>query len=398
MQARRIIATLSLAGAVTAITAIVMGQNIVVTVTSDGTKTTVSVPDPQPFEQRRPIDLVICLDTSGSMTQLIDSARAKLWDVVNELAKAKPTPFLRVGLLTYGSPNLSTPAQGWVVRHTDLTYDLDTVYAKMMSMSTNGGDEFVGWVLHDALSTMSWSRDPSALKLVFVAGNESADQAAASYNFRYVAENARSRGIIINSIYAGDRQQGINEYWDQVAAHGGGHYTAIDMREGTIQISTPQDKILIELNAELNATYVPFGADGERGKQNQSRQDANAAQLGEQSAGSRIAAKSTRLYNNSDWDLVDAVEEKGVDVSTVKAEQLPAEMRQMTVKERKSYVKKMVTKRNAVRERIKKVSVEREEHLRKVQAKSGSGKTSLDGAMRKSIRKQAKSKNFKFDN
>ena len=61
-----------------------------------------------PAGQRRPVDLVICLDTSGSMTALIDSARAKLWEVINELAQADPTPRLRVGLLTYGSPKLST--------------------------------------------------------------------------------------------------------------------------------------------------------------------------------------------------------------------------------------------------------------------------------------------------
>ncbi len=397
MQARRVVRTLSLMIALAAVTAIVMGQSVVVTVTSDGTKATVSVPDPRPHEAKIPVDLVICLDTSGSMTQLIDSARAKLWDVVNELAQAKPTPDLRVGLLTYGSPSLSTAAQGWVVRHTDLTSDLDTVYAKMMDMRTNGGDEYVGWVLNDALHTMSWSRDPSALKLIFVAGNESADQAAERFNFRYVAEDAHSRGIIINSIYAGDRRQGINEHWDQVALHGGGCYTAIDMQAGTIQIPTPQDKILIELNAELNATYIPYGSAGQKGKANQTRQDANAATLGEQSVGSRIAAKASRLYNNSHWDLIDAEEEEGLDVTKLKKEELPAEMRDMTITQQRTYIEKKRTKRSTVTEKIKRVSAEREEYLRRVRQKTGSGQTSLDEAMKEAIRKQAQSKNFQFN-
>ena len=173
-------------------------------------------PTVDPSDQRRPVDLVVCLDTSGSMTQLIDSARAKLWDVVNELALAKPTPLLRVGLLTYGSPKLSTAERGWVVRQTDLTSDLDAVYAKMMAMTTDGGDEYVGWVLNDAVNTMNWSTDPNALKLVFVAGNESADQASHRYNFRHVAELARSRGLVINAFYAGDHSRGVAEAWDQV--------------------------------------------------------------------------------------------------------------------------------------------------------------------------------------
>jgi hypothetical protein len=49
------------------------------------------------------IDLVICLDTSGSMSGLIDTAKEKLWAIVNEMDRAEPTPVLRVGLLTYGN-------------------------------------------------------------------------------------------------------------------------------------------------------------------------------------------------------------------------------------------------------------------------------------------------------
>jgi hypothetical protein len=390
------IRVVSLAGAVTAVTAIVMGQHVTVTVSSDGTSTSVTVPDPKPVESRRPIDLVIALDTSGSMTQLIDSARAKLWDVVNELAKAKPTPFLRVGLLTYGSPNISTAARGWVVRHTDLTYDLDAVYAKMMGMRTHGGEEFVGWVLNDAVNTMSWSRDPAALKMIFVAGNESADQCSSRFNFRYVAEDARSRGILINAVYAGNHEAGVREQWEQVAMHGGGHYSSIDMRDGTIQIPAPQDKILIELNTELNATYVPYGEGGRKGKASQSRQDANAAQVGEESIASRIAAKASQLYNNLHWDLVDAVEQKQLDVADLDKKDLPPEMRTMTVDEQRTYVKRQVVRRRQIQERIRQVNGEREEFLREARAKSGVGERGLDRAMKRTVRKQAEGANFAF--
>ena len=100
-----------------------------------------------------------------------------------------------MGLLTYGSPHVSSGHRGWVVLQSDLTTDLDGVYAKLMALSTNGGEEFVGWVLNDAISNMNWSSDPRAVKTIFVAGNESADQAMERFNFRYVAETARARGI-----------------------------------------------------------------------------------------------------------------------------------------------------------------------------------------------------------
>jgi len=48
-----------------------------------------------PPARTRHVDLVICLDTSGSMSGLIESAKQKLWAVVNELARARPRPRLR---------------------------------------------------------------------------------------------------------------------------------------------------------------------------------------------------------------------------------------------------------------------------------------------------------------
>ena len=68
--------------------------------------------DEKPAEGR-PIDLVICLDVSGSMNGLVDSAKIKLWEVVNEMARLRPMPNLRVGLYSYG--HTSYPADtGWV--------------------------------------------------------------------------------------------------------------------------------------------------------------------------------------------------------------------------------------------------------------------------------------------
>ncbi len=346
--------------------------------------------------ERRPIDLVICLDTSGSMEALIDSARARLWDIVTSLSSARPTPELRVGLLTYGSPSRSSASQGWVAHQIGLTSDLDTVYARMMGFSTDGGDEFVGWVLQDAITKMNWSRDPKALKMVFVAGNESADQARDVFNFRSVAAQARSRGIIVNSIYAGNREAGVSERWSEVADCGGGNYSAIDMRCGTVQIETPQDKILLELNMKLNATYVPYGAEGRAGAANQMAQDANAERMGRASAASRARAKATVVYQNSGWDLVDAVARKEKKLEDLKDAELPAPMQALPPAERADYLAKKSEERAVIQRQIAEISAERERFLKDARAKSANGKTALDDAIVAAIREQARQQGFKF--
>ena len=67
------------------------------------TTTTLAQNDVAVKPAARPVvELAICLDISGSMDGLIDSAKARLWSIVNDLATAKPIPEVRVALLSYG--------------------------------------------------------------------------------------------------------------------------------------------------------------------------------------------------------------------------------------------------------------------------------------------------------
>ena len=133
-------------------------------------------PDPAPaVASDHVIELAICLDTSGSMDGLINSARQKLWTIVNDLAKAEPTPTLRVALLSYGNDG-HNEENGWVKVETPFTEDLDTVSQMLFGLTTNGGTELVGRVVQTSLEELDWYPSTGALRMIFVAGNESANQ------------------------------------------------------------------------------------------------------------------------------------------------------------------------------------------------------------------------------
>ena len=54
----------------------------------------------KPAAQQRPeVEVVFCLDTTGSMGGLIDAAKRKIWSICSQIAGGKPTPQLRVGLV-----------------------------------------------------------------------------------------------------------------------------------------------------------------------------------------------------------------------------------------------------------------------------------------------------------
>jgi hypothetical protein len=345
---------------------------------------------PKPPE-RKPIDLVLCLDTSGSMTGLIHAARQKMWEVVNELAAAKPMPRLRVALLTYGSPG--NDDAGHVVLQTDLTEDLDLVSERLFALGTNGGDEYVGRVVRHATERLSWA-GADAAKILFVAGNESADQDRAA-PFRDVVRVAALRGVRVNAIYCGNPDDDVAPGWREVASLGGGRFASIDHNAGTVAVVTPYDKELEELSKKVNATYVAFGKDAEESLERQKAQDANAAAAPAAAAG-RAEAKGSGLYRAA-WDLVDRMDEAGFDLAKVPEDEIPEEMRKLDLAARKDFLAKKKAERVAIQARIRDLGAKRQEHVKSEMAKKGlDDSKSLDRAVRDAVREQAEEKGFSF--
>jgi Mg-chelatase subunit ChlD len=214
---------------------------------------------------RRDVDLVIALDVSGSMEGLIESAKQRLWDITNELARARPVPALRVAILSYGRPSYGEQS-GYVRVDLPFTADLDAVNATLFAFQTDGGDEYVARAIQTSLDTLQWSNDPDALQIVFVAGNESAEQDPQLAIARTTAAAAR-RGIVVNAIYCGSDNDADARGWQRVATSTNGIYASIDQHAAAVaNVATPFDAELATLNDELNATYIAFGSTGARGR------------------------------------------------------------------------------------------------------------------------------------
>ncbi len=370
-------------------------QEVTITIQSDKPVTPKFIVTPKPVHAPKSIDLAICLDTSGSMTGLIDAARMKLWDIVNDLSQADPLPDLRVALLTFGNDGHSAE-NGWVRIDQPFTRDLDRVSEQLFALKTNGGTEFVGRVLYKSLHELEWTERDNAVKIMVVAGNESADQDTQT-KYPDVCRESLSHGVVINSIYCGNPLDSIAPGWKNVADIAEGHYAAIDQNKGTIIITTPYDTELAQLSVDINVTYIPYGSDGHRGSLNQMAQDSNAGRMNENAAASRAQSKGSALYNNRTWDLVDACNETSFKLAEVPTKDLPANMQSMTITERHTYIKTMETKRKTIQTRIKNIGVERTKYLATETARLSSGAAkSFDLELRNAIRSQAAARGFTF--
>lgn len=351
------------------------------------------IPSPLPSNN---IKIGLLLDTSGSMNGLLEQAKSQLWKIVNELALANKNGVkaaIQIALYEYGNDGLSS-REGYVKNIQPLTDDLDDISEKLFALSTNGGSEFCGYAIETATNEQQWDVDPTGLNVIFIAGNEPFNQGPKDY--KVTCANAVQNGITVNTIFCGDAEQGVRTFWKDGATLTEGSYMNIDMNQKTIYVETPYDNKIDELNTSLNDTYIPFGSLGHTKKSMQMSQDANSTNYGAQNKVLRSISKSSHVYSNSSWDLVDAQKSKTFELEKVKTAQLPKEMQKMTLAERKAYVKKKQEERTAIQNQIQELGKKRRLFIEAKQSESG-GEKSLDASMINAIKKQAIAKGFSFE-
>lgn len=349
--------------------------------------------DPRPDQPL--VQIALLLDTSNSMDGMIAQAKTQLWKVVNELARARrggQTPRVQVALYEYGNSGLSS-ASGYIRQVAPLTSDLDLISEKLFSLRTNGGDEYCGQVIRTAVTELAWTQT-SALKIIFIAGNEPFTQGSVPY--RDAVKLAIGKGIIVNTVFCGSEREGIDTGWRDGAVLADGRYTFIDANQQVAAVVAPQDAELARLNQELNATYVAFGAKGKEAKARQAAQDRNAESAGQGAAVQRAAAKASSNYRNDDWDLVDAAK-AGVAPAAIPAAQLPPEMQAMDAKERETYVRDLSARRSEIQSKMQRLQTERQAHVAAEEKKAAaSGGPTMDKAMLEAIHEQGARAAFSF--
>jgi hypothetical protein len=349
-------------------------------------------------ETKRPlIQLAVLLDTSNSMDGLIDQARSQLWKIVNEFISAKrdgQKPEVQVALYEYGKSSLAAN-EGYLRMIVPLSTDLDKISEELFALRTNGGDEYCGWVIKSATEGLQWSAANTDLKMIFICGNEPFTQGRVDY--KDACKAAIAKGIVVNTIHCGSEQEGINTKWKDGADLADGKYMWINADRKVAHIDAPQDAEIAKLGAELNKTYIAYGARGKESLARQAEQDFNAEKAAQGAFVNRSAAKASANYYNGGWDLVDAVKD-GKKLAEMAEEELPDEVRKLGKEDRAAYVETKTKERAELQKKILELNTARNKFVAEEMKKRGSAnkEDTLDAVMSKTIREQAKKQNFDF--
>lgn len=341
------------------------------------------------------IKVALLLDTSNSMNGLIDQAKAQLWDIVNELSYAKcgsAKPNLQIALYEYGNDRLNGN-EGYIKQVLAFSDDLDEISKELFSLTTNGGEEYCGQVIQTSLNQLNWGKNPDDLKLIFIAGNEPFTQG--KVNYKDASVNAKEKDVTINTIFCGDYNQGISTFWKDGAQLTSGDYMAINQNRKTIHIASPYDDDILILNKKLNKTYVIYGSKGREKVALQAEQDNNASSYSKANAVKRTVSKSSHLYKNKTWDLVDAEAQDEVVIEDLKDDALPEELKGKSATEIKTYVDTKRKERESIQKKIQELDAKRKVYIS--EQKTSNTNNGLENAMTKAIKEQAKKKKYTWN-
>jgi hypothetical protein len=349
------------------------------------------------YDKSPTIQVALLLDTSNSMDGLIDQAKAQLWKIVNELSYAKCNtvrPKLEIAIYEYGNDRLAKTT-GYISQIIGFTSDLDAISEKLFSLTTNGGSEYCGKVIETSLEKLPWKKGTSDLKMIFIAGNEPFTQGPTSY--KDAATDAKEKDVTINTIFCGNYKHGIAAMWQDGALQAKGEYMAIDHNSKTIHIASPYDDEILQLNIQLNATYIYYGRYGKKKLSVQAEQDDNALGYSNANAVSRTITKSSKMYDNSSWDLVDAASKKRFDINQLDKKSLPVELQQKSKKELAQIINDKSELRSTIQAKIQTLNKKRSEYITSNKNKN-TEHNHLENVLLNTIKKQAKQKKYTWEN
>ncbi len=365
---------------------------------SQPTPTPEIVPEaPRHLDSTPAVEVVFVLDTTGSMSGLIEGAKSKIWSIANSIATANPRPVIRMGLVAYRDRG-----DEYITRLTSLTDDLDAVYADLMGFQAAGGGdgpESVNQALNEAVTGFDWSREATTLRLIYLVGDAPPHMDYENdVTYSVSCEAAASAGIIINTIQCGSLAEATAP-WQAIARLAEGEYFAIDQSGGVAVVGTPFDAELATLSRELDETLVFYG--GEQVLAAQSAKMALAEHFVVSAGDGALADRAAYRCRDIDGATFLGVQELVADCGSGKVtleklekNELPEALRSLSIDELKAYLDAKGKQRDGVRARMLELSAERDALLAEHSRRHAG---SFDRSVLEALRKQALRAGIRYD-
>ncbi|MFO0964399.1 MAG: vWA domain-containing protein [Gemmataceae bacterium] len=340
------------------------------------------------------VEVVFCLDTTGSMGGLIDAAKKKIWSIANQIASGKPNPAVKMGLVAYRDRGDS-----YITKVFDLSDDLDSIHGHLMGFKADeGGDEpeSVNQALYDAVHKITWSKDKKTLKMIFLVGDAPPHMDYPDdVKYPDTCKEAVKRDIIINTVLCGSSPT-AKDHWLKICRLAEGSFVQIEADGGpVVAIATPFDKELAELSVKFSETTLVYG--------DPAAKDSAAKALGvTYSLGGASAAPRAGFLARSGGtahDLLKAIKDDKVKLEDIKKEELPKELAGKSLAEQKEILAKLDKERQEMSKRVLDLEKKRNEFIAKKMAEDTklAAPTSFENEVLGILRLQARRSGIEYE-
>lgn len=349
------------------------------------------------------MQVVFVLDCTGSMSGLIQAAKDKIWSIASGMSQASSNPDLSFGFVFYRDIG-----DAFVTKHIKLTSDMDLAYRELMNIQAAGGGdmpESVNQALHEAIDKFQWDKSKDVFKVVFLVGDAPPHMDYQNdVSYPETCKLALKKDIIINTIQCGNIRE-TTLIWREIAQRGGGEFLQLAQSGSEVVIHCPHDAEIARLMRVIDGTRIYYGSYEHRTVMESKK---NASESINASAKDDVKAKRAEFnYSNSsnkvnyfgsnelisDWDA------GKVKIEDLKDNELPENMKKMTITERKVYVKKLSDQRKEAEAQLAIQIKERTKYVEMETQKLGEDaiNNSFSGQVHQTIVKQAKTKNIVID-
>jgi hypothetical protein len=337
------------------------------------------------------VEVAFVLDTTGSMGDLIDGAKRKIWSIATTIVDNNPNADIAMALVAYRDKG-----DDYVVKSTPLSTDVQGLYGKLIKLEAAGGGddpESVNEALDKAITSLQWSSGENVKHIVFLVGD-----APPHMDYRQgrqypeILKTAAGKHIVVNAVQAGDMPE-TTSIWKEIAQFGHGRYISIPQDGGEVVIVvTPFDDDILHMQEELDGSIVPYGSVGQKLELNRKMAAKAAApnSVKIDNSGFYSKRKVAKEVVTGGGDLVADAENTGLDVSSIAEKDLPDDLKVMPVLKRKQWLADKMQSRKLLQNKMAELIAKRDAYvLEQRKKKVASTKLdSFDSAVEETLKSQ----------
>ncbi len=342
------------------------------------------------------VDVAFVLDTTGSMSGLIEGAKQKIWSIANDIADTRPG---QQGRIRFALIGYRDRGDAYITKTFDLTDDMSGIYGHLLEFKAQGGGdrpESVNQALNESIVDLGWDQNPNTLRLVFLVGDAPPHMDYQNDTpYAVTLRDARDTDIIVNTVQAG-RHSDTSKVWHEIADLGEGEYLAIAQNGGMRQVRSPYDEQIDTMQQAMNRTVLSYGSRTEQATVREKRSIAlgAAAPVASDMASFRYKAGKRNKVVTGGHELIEDYEDGKVSLDSLAQSELPSEFKGLSKDEQKAKLDALVAKRQKLNTDMEVLVKKRDAYL-KEEAKKRAAEApddAFDAQVRDTIRKQMAAK------